>query len=79
MEAQPPIPKPGTETPRAKSGKREVGACLLLAALAIAVRYWTLDDPELIKAFSGAYNGAMFTLIPTGLLPFGLHYVVKRD
>lgn len=62
-----------------KSGKREVGICLLVAAAAISWRFWTLNDPDLVSSFGAAYSGIMFALIPAGLSPFAIHHIWHPD
>lgn len=61
-----------------KSYKREVGSGLLAMAFIVSLRYWTLDDIEMIKAFAGAYNGLMLTLVPTGCSTFAFHHKLKH-
>ena len=60
-----------------KTGKRECGIALLLGATLISVRFWTLEDPSLIAAFSSAYTGTMFALVSAGISPFLSHHFKK--
>jgi len=62
-----------------KSGKRECGISLLLTAALISAKFWTMDDAALVTAFAPAYSGLMLALIPTGVAPFIVHHIKKKE
>lgn len=60
-----------------KSYKREAGAGVLVVTLAITIKFWFfLDAPEMVTAYTGAWNIGAIGLAAVGLAPFGLHAVL---
>ena len=62
-----------------KSGKRECGLALLATAGVVSIKFWMMTDASLVAAFAPAYSGLMIALIPTGVAPFVVEHVWKKE